>query len=340
MLSRWRILFLGISLLLAANPSLWAQALVGTVIGRIRVARGDFPTRPLLVELQLRGATVDSVYADDQGRFAFHGLSSNPYRVIIRDDAYYPVDEQANLDIAISAQVMVQVTLIPREDKNKDPVPDRVNGSNPFLVDPKEYNRHFPKNAVKEFKKGTEADQQGKRDEAIRHYQAALTLAPDYYPAHNNLGSDYLSKADFKAAQNQFEEAIRLNQNDAQAYFNLGNVLILCQRYQEAEHALQEGIKRRPDSAFGQFLFGALYSRTGRAAEAERSLHEALQLDPMMSQAHLQLVNLYLQEKRTRDAIRELKAYLRAFPDAPFGPKARETLKKLQSSGSTPAPSP
>ena len=338
MASRSRNLLLEILFLFALNPSLWAQALVGSVIGRVRVARGDFPSRPILVELQLRGATMNSAYTDDQGRFGFHGLGSNPYRVIIKDEAYYPVDEQANLNIMVSAQVIVQITLTPREDVKKDLVAGRVNGSNPFLVDQNEYNRRFPKNAVKEFKKGVEADQRGDREEAIRHYEVALSLAPEYYPAHNNLGSDYLSKADFKSAQTQFQEAIRLNQNDAQAYFNLGNVLVISGRYGEAEQILQEGTKRRPDSAFGRFLFGSLYSRTGRLKDAEHRLREALQLDPTMSQAHLQLVNLYLQQKRTPEAIAELRSYLKAFPDGAYAPRAREMLKKLltDSSGTTP----
>ncbi len=57
---------------------------------------------------------------------------------------------------------------------------------------------------------------------------------------------------------------------------------------------------------------------------------EALQLDPTMSQAHLQLVNLYLQEKRKEDAVHQLQDFLKAFPNAPTAPKAREVLNKLQ----------
>lgn len=333
-----RNLLLGAIFLFALDPSLWGQAQVGSVIGQIQVVRGDFPRHPVLIELQLHEASIGSVYTDDQGRFGFYGLASNLYHVIIKDESYQPVDEMANLNLLTSAQVMVQVRLVPRTDENKEPLSGRTKGTNPYLVDAKEYNRHFSKNVLKEFKKGVEADQRGKQDEAIGHYEKVLSLAPDYYPAHNNLGCDYLSKADFKSAQIQFEETIRLNKNDAQAYFNLGNVFILSKRYPEAEQALHEGIKRRPDSALGGFLFGSLYSLTGHTAEAERHLHQALQLDPTMSQAHLQLVNLYLQERRTPDAIKELESYLRAFPDAPFAPRARETLKRLQSETSRQGP--
>ncbi len=65
------------------------------------------------------------------------------------------------------------------------------------MIDAREYSAQFPRRAVKEFKKGMDADGAGKRDQAIRHYQKAIILAPGFYVAHNNLGSDYLSKSDF-----------------------------------------------------------------------------------------------------------------------------------------------
>jgi tetratricopeptide (TPR) repeat protein len=233
----------------------------------------------------------------------------------------------------------VDIRLTPRENAKKDPLPGRVEGSNPYLIDLAEYSRQFPKKTLKEFDKGVEADHQGKTDDAIQHYEKALNYSPDFYPAHNNLGSAYLARQNFEAAQTQFEAALKGNQNDAQLYFNLANVLLLTQRYPAAEREIVEGLQRRPDSAFGKFLQGSVYVHTNHPDLAERSLRSALQLDPKMSQAYLQLVNLYLLQKRTPEAIVELEAYLKAFPDSPLSPKARETLKRLQGSAS-PSPNP
>jgi tetratricopeptide (TPR) repeat protein len=308
----------------------WSQNQLGSVIGELHVSRGDFPPHPIMVELQFRGAAIQTLYADNQGRFGFSGLQSNPYHVIINDDAFQPVDELANLNTAVSPIAMVQIRLIPRATAKSDSLGNRVAGSNPYMVDPEEYRRQYPKNAVKEYEKGLDAERQNKSDDAIKHYQKAITLAPDFYPAHNNLGSALLAKSNVPAAQSEFETARKLNQNDAQACFNLANVLLLTNDLPAAETNVKEGLKRRPDSAFGQFLLGSIYSRTGRPVDAERSLREALQTDPTMSQAHLQLVNLYLQQKRTPDAEAELETYLKTFPDAPLAPKAREVLKRLQ----------
>ena len=72
--------------------------------------------------------------------------------------------------------------------------------------------------------------------------------------------------------------------------------------------------------------------------KAKEAALKALQLDPKMLQAYLQLVNLYLHQKRTPEAIAELEAYLKACPDSPFSPKARESLKRLQTEAGAATP--
>ena len=307
------------------------QAQLGKIIGNVRVLKGDFPPHPVLISLEMRGSPIGSSYCDDQGRFGFYNLVANSYRVSIDDDAYEPVSETADVNPDNSPTNFLQISLVSRANAKKDPLPGRVAGSNPYLIDPVEYSRQFPKKTLKEFDKGVEADHHGKTDQAIQHYLKAIDYSPGFYPAHNNLGSDYLARQNFQAAQTQFEDALKANQNDGQAYFNLANVLLLTQHYSDAEREVDEGLKRRPDSAFGKFLQGSVYIRTGHPEVAEKSLQNALQLDPKMSQAHLQLVNLYLQLKRTPEAIGHLETYLKDFPDSPFSAKARDLLKRLQS---------
>jgi hypothetical protein len=313
------------------------QNQLGKIIGNVRVTRGDFPAHPVLISLEMRGSPIGSSYCDGQGRFGFYSLVANEYRVSVNDDAYEPVSETTYVNPETSSMNFVEIRLVPRPDAKKDPLPGRVEGSNPYLVDPAAYYSHFPKKTLKEFDKGRDADQKSNHDEAMQHYLKALEYSPDFYPAHNNLGTIYLSRQNFDAAETQFQAALKTNQNDGQAHFNLGYVLVLTQRYGDAEREIDEGLQRRPDSAFGKFLQGLVYTHTNHSDLAEKSLQSALQLDPKMSQAYLQLVSLYLQQKRTPEAIAELEAYLKAFPDSPLSPKARETLKRLQ--GST-VPSP
>jgi Tfp pilus assembly protein PilF len=326
---------LGLSALLAllsiSNQLCAQQNQFGKIIGTVRVVKGDFPAHPVLISLEMRGSPIGSSYCDDQGRFGFYSLVANEYRVSVSDDDYEPISITADVDPSLSPTNFVDIRLVPRASAKKDPLPGRVGGSNPFLVDPAEYLRTFPKKTLKEFEKGRDADQKGNVDKATEHYLKALEYSPTFYPAHNNLGAIYLSRQNFEAARSQFEAAKKANQNDGQAYFNLANVLVLTQHYAEAQREIDEGLQRRPDSAFGKFLQGSVYTRTGHPQLAEKSLQSSLQLDPKMSQAHLELVNLYLQQKRTDDAIAQLETYLKTFPGSPFAPKARDLLNRLRS---------
>jgi Flp pilus assembly protein TadD len=320
-------------------PCLLAQEL-GRIVGQIRVSRGDFPPHPILVELQLRGSTINSAYSDDQGRFGFYSLESNPYQVVTEDGAYYPVVEQAIVNPLTSPMVMVQIHLEPRPDARQEPLQGRVKDGNPYMVDLAEYSHRFPKKAVKEFDKALEADRQEKHEEAIRHYRNALRIAPDFYPAHNNLGSDYLSRTDFSAARNEFEQVIQLNQSDATAYFNLSHVCMLMGEVSNAQKFLGEGLRRDPNSALGHFILGSLNFRTGKYPEAERALRHAIQLSPVMAQPRLQLVNLFLQQGRKADAVAELQDFVTTFPESSFAVKAKQMLQQLDRATKSSSPVP
>lgn len=302
---------------------------IGQIAGELHVIRGDFPGR-VLVELQFRGAPITSQYTDEEGKFVFGGLTDNVYHVVVHDDHYYPVDERVMLDLSVTSVAIVQINLTPRSPATTKDTLQSEKGSNPFIVDTEEYRRKFPKKAVKEFDKGVESDQRGKADDAIRHYEKSLQLAPDFYPAHNNLGSDYLSKADFAKAQVQFEQAIKLNQSDPQARLNLANLFLATKNYPAAFDNVQEGLRRNPNSAFGEFLLGSIEERLGKLIDAERALRAALGIDPGMSRVHLELVNIYLAQNQKPKAAGELKAFLQSAPNDTLAPKAKKLLTQLE----------
>jgi TolA-binding protein len=306
----------------------------GSIVGEVHVNKGEFPGR-LQVELQLHGSPINTVYTDEQGKFGFSPLGNNQYHLIIRDERFYPVDERVVLDLSVSSTQMVQLHLTRREEVRKDDVANR-GGSNPYMIDLAEYRRQFPKKTVKEFQKGVDADAKGKREEAILHYEKAISLSPDFYPAHNNLGSAELASSNFPAARREFEQVLKLNQSDATAYFNLANVCTVTNQLPDARHFLEEGLRRQPESGFGKFLLGSLDLREGRLKEAETALREAIQLSPTMTQARLQLVNLLLQGNRKQDAIAQLRDFISTFPTDPFAPRATQLLQKLDPSAQSP----
>jgi len=308
-----------------------AQESAGNIVGHVHILRGDAPPQRILVSLKLRGAEMDSVYTDSQGTFGFHNLPGNLYYVDINDEHYEQVHQEAVISSSVlSPTLFLDISLEPKRSAQAATATQASpSGANPGMADVREYLSHFPKQATKEFEKGVQADKSGQTDNAVKHYTKAIQISPDLYYAHNNLGSDYLSQSKFAPARAEFEKVIELNQSDAAGYFNLGNVCMLMGQMSDAQRSLDEGIRRQPDSALGQFLMGSLNLRLGKLAEAERDLRRAIQLSPEMTQPRLQLVNLYLQQGRKQDAATALRAFVDAFPDNGFSPKARQLLQQL-----------
>ena len=300
----------------------------GNIVGRVRLDRGGLPPDRVEVILQLHGATITSTYTDNEGNFAFSDLPGNLYTITIRGEGYRTVDLTVAMRPEVQHAQYLSVTLVSATPESSKTSEARLSGSNPGMVDATTM-RSFPKEARKEFEKGSKKQKEGKPDDAIKHYEKALGIAPALYFARNNLGSLYLEKQDFPAAEAEFRKVIEINQADAAAYFNLGNVSLLTKRYDDAMKWLQEGMKREPNSAFGQFLLGSTYSALGRPNEAEKSLQSALHLDPTLANARLALVNLYLTQSRRQDAINELQQFLKTSPDSPLAPQAQRVLKQL-----------
>jgi predicted Zn-dependent protease len=327
-----------LALCLSLSTHFHAQQQLGTVIGEVRVQRGDFPPQRVLVSLMVRGAPMESTYTDEEGKFGFYSLPLNLYFVDINDEHYQSVHERAVLS-PFSSTAFVQVTLIPKAAAKGEKPATQLSGGNPNMMDVREYAKRFPKKAFKEFQKGLQADQDGKKDDAIRHYQKALEIAPDFYPAHNNLGSDQLGRNNLPDARKEFEKVIQLNQTDAAGYFNLANVCMLMNQLPDAQQFLGEGLRRQPESGLGKFLLGSLDLRTGKLGPAEQALRQSVELSPLMAQSRLQLINVLLKEGKKAEALDQLHGFINAFPASPFRPQAEQLLRRLEASAARGGPS-
>jgi Flp pilus assembly protein TadD len=319
-----RLLF---ALLLALQAPRCLLAQQGwSISGSVMTYHGETPDRPILVTLQFRGSAIATTFSDSEGKFSFSELSPNVYHLLVDDDKYRPVDQMVEVNPMVTSPTIARLSLVPKESARPENPPL---GSNPHMVGSLEL-KQFPRPALKEFDKGIKAEKDGRIEDAISHYQKAIKVAPDLYPARNNLGSAYLGKSQFAAAREQFESVVKVNPSDATAYFNMGNLLLLTQKYPEATRWLGEGLSKEPNSSFGHFLLGSVCTRLGKNDQAEKELRTSLQLDSKMSKAHLALVNLFLQQQRLADAADELRRFLKDVPEDPLAPKVREVLKKLE----------
>jgi Flp pilus assembly protein TadD len=308
----------------------------GAIVGQVRIARVGFASKQMMVTIDRGGAQAGTVYTDGQGKFIFEDLPGNLYHITVKDEGYQPATISVALNPSVQHVMYVTIELTPVETAERNTVPGTIAGSNPAMVDESALLNNFPKDARKEYEKATKLRWEGKREEAIDHYEKALAIAPGMYFARNNLGALYLESQKFGDAEAEFRKVIAENQADANAYFNLANVCLLTKRLDEAQDFIRQGLTRQPSSALGHFLLGLVRLRQGNQTEAEHYLRKALSANPSLANAHLALVNLYMQQGRNYDAVAELTAFLKQSPNSNFTPQARQLLKKLQTQSKLP----
>jgi Tfp pilus assembly protein PilF len=96
---------------------------------------------------------------------------------------------------------------------------------------------------------GAALAKKGQIDEALRHFQEAIRLNPDYSAAHNNLGLALGMKGQMEEAIRHFQEATRLRPDYADAHNNLGAAIATKGQRDEAIRQFQETLRLKPDFA-------------------------------------------------------------------------------------------
>ncbi len=128
--------------------------------------------------------------------------------------------------------------------------------------------------------------------EAVREYEAALRIRPDYAEASNNLGAALSNNPDrLPEVIADYQAALRISPNLATAHNNLGNALSKVPgRLPEAIAEYQAAIRIQPDYAEAHNNLGiALSSIPGRISDSIAEYEAAIRLKPDYATAHYNL---------------------------------------------------
>ena len=155
--------------------------------------------------------------------------------------------------------------------------------------------------------------EQGRLAEAIKEYQAVLSLSSDYYYAHNNLGVAYYQLGRLDEAIREFQAVLSIRPDNAHVHSNL------VAAYEQ---------QVRQDKAHAHSNLGAAYEQQGRLDEAIKEYQAALMLNPYDADAHYNLGLVYERRGRPDEAIREYQAALRLNPDDADAHKKLEAFNK------------
>jgi tetratricopeptide (TPR) repeat protein len=117
-------------------------------------------------------------------------------------------------------------------------------------------------------------------DEALVYYAAALRKDPDNPVLHNKRGITELQLNNLKAAQKDFQRAIKKNSRYAEAYNNLGVVAYIQRNYKKAVRQYQKALQLQENSASVHSNLGAAWFAQRQIEKAMTEYARAVELDP------------------------------------------------------------
>ena len=166
---------------------------------------------------------------------------------------------------------------------------------------------------------GVQAQQSGEVQGALREYQEALKLDPNFPEAHNALGLLlHLSFARADDAVKHYRDALKVRPTFSEAKTNLGNAYLDLNRYDEAiqlyEQALNDMLYPTPFIAQGN-LGWALYKK----GEVERGLEQiraAVTTNPKFCLGYRNLGLIQEEQGQVADACRQFARYRENCPEA------------------------
>ncbi|MCH8977741.1 MAG: tetratricopeptide repeat protein [Armatimonadetes bacterium] len=152
---------------------------------------------------------------------------------------------------------------------------------------------------------------------ALEEMEAAAALAPDWAGCVRQLSYTYDTTGNHTKALTAAERLAALTPNDARAFYRLGDELHHLQRYEESERAFKKAIDLEPDYALGYGGLGQLYYSIGKFAESDELYRTAIRLDPTEGYFPHNLA-AHLQTRDIEEAYALTKTALRLRPDQPL----------------------
>ncbi len=114
---------------------------------------------------------------------------------------------------------------------------------------------------------GVSLAQTGLIDEAIKYFNKAILLKPNFADAYSNLGSSLEKKGKPEEAINAFQKALKLKPDHANSYFNLGNIFKDQDKLDKAINFYKKAIFYKPNYAEAHHNLSIALLNSGKLKE-------------------------------------------------------------------------
>lgn len=172
--------------------------------------------------------------------------------------------------------------------------------------------------------------QDGRMDEAIRRFEEASSLNPEYVAVEVNLGNIYLETNVSAKAESRFKKALAREHENAAALYGLGQLALSQRNYAAAVSYFEKALQQAPGANRIHYSLALAYRGAGDLTKAEAHLAQRGTVgirvaDPLFDQLpdliegerlHLVRGRAALEAKRFADAAVEFRKAIAAKPDS------------------------
>lgn len=168
-------------------------------------------------------------------------------------------------------------------------------------------------------------------DLAIRHFQIALALKPDFAEARNSLGKAYFKQQNYTKAIETFTDLKDdlLYATPHYPLYNLGEVYYEKKEYGQAAKYYRAALEIEPDFAFALQGLGKTYLASGNASAAIEPLEKAVASRPLYPAAYLALAEAHTRTGNYAEARQACQKVITLAPGSELATRAQKMKDRL-----------
>ena len=190
----------------------------------------------------------------------------------------------------------------------------KLNSSISEYIKVTEYSADF---AASRHNLGNLYSNQGMTEKAIENYQEAIRIDNQFFPAKINLAMLYNRIGSNEDAEKLLLEVV-VNQSEmGDAFYSLGLLQAEMGKYDESIGSLQKAAQLSPDRSRIWINLFKLLDFKNETEKAQKALHKCLELEPRNLEFLYAQIEFLLKQKKEKEAVNIAKKILEYYPDSP-----------------------
>ena len=130
------------------------------------------------------------------------------------------------------------------------------------------------------------AQQDGRLEQALRYFQTAVTVKPDFAQLYAHYGRALFDSNLLEQALANFQISISIDPTDVEPYLDLGMIMHKLGRLNQAIHTCDRGIVMHPENAIAHFNRAAVLNDLDCIEQALTSYQRSMFVEPENIQTH------------------------------------------------------